>query len=376
MRRKVQIDLPAKTFFRNRTFKNIPWSDSGEKEVKAAELKNTLSQRGRFFRFAPEAWPLLPVRLAFFQRMFGYEKDSVRRTPSERNGRRLLNSSRILLTHIELANFKTKYYEMKSTSNRDDFSKKIKGILAKRAGFLCSICNCFTIGPSMESITSTTNIGVAAHITAAASGGPRYEPSIRSEERVSISNGIWLCQNHAAIIDRDTVKWTKEELLRVKEAHEKKIKKEIGIPNVVSNDGIDEINKISKSITTPREYAYLPVNSIIPSYRKLIDPILQDKQLGKDSILGVLMCETEGYIEKEANGITWTIFVNAEWLKWVVSGKRLKFHTDLKIPREHLYGQIPAWPDTHIEFLKVITETKTTFYWNRHPNGYLILAQR
>lgn len=265
---------------------------------------------------------------------------------------------------------------MKRPSNRDDFNVKTKETLAKRAGYFCSICNCLTMGPSMESVTSTTNIGVAAHITAAAPGGPRYDHLISSEERASISNGIWLCQNHAALIDRDIVKWTKEELVEIKEAHEKKVGSKIGIPFGLSIDDIDGMNKGSKGIITPREYAYLPVNETIPSYRKLIDPILEDKKLGEDSVLGVLMCETEGHSEKEANGITWTIFVNSEWLKWVVSGKMLKFHTDQKIPKEHIYGQIPAWPDAHLEFLKAIIKTKTTFFWNKHPNGYLILAQR
>ena len=44
---------------------------------------------------------------------------------------------------------------------------------------------------------------MAAHITAASPGGPRYDPSRTPEERRSVANGIWLCQNCAHLIDTD-----------------------------------------------------------------------------------------------------------------------------------------------------------------------------
>ena len=47
------------------------------------------------------------------------------------------------------------------------------------------------------------NIGVAAQITAASSGGPRYDASLTTEQRRSIDNGIWLCQNCATLVDKD-----------------------------------------------------------------------------------------------------------------------------------------------------------------------------
>jgi len=51
------------------------------------------------------------------------------------------------------------------------------------------------------------NIGVAAHITAAAEGGPRFDPSVSDVQRRSVSNGIWLCQNCAKLIDNDAKKY-------------------------------------------------------------------------------------------------------------------------------------------------------------------------
>jgi hypothetical protein len=48
-----------------------------------------------------------------------------------------------------------------------------------------------------------SNIGKAAHIAAAAAGGPRYISTMAPEQRGGIGNGIWLCSNCADMIDRD-----------------------------------------------------------------------------------------------------------------------------------------------------------------------------
>lgn len=87
---------------------------------------------------------------------------------------------------------------------RDDFSKQTLDILAKRVGIRCSNPGCrkLTTGPRSES-TQIINIGVGAHMTAAAPGGPRFDPSLSSEERKSPNNGIWLCQNCAKLVDND-----------------------------------------------------------------------------------------------------------------------------------------------------------------------------
>jgi hypothetical protein len=56
------------------------------------------------------------------------------------------------------------------------------------------------------------NIGVGAHMTAAASGGPRYDPSLIPGQRQSPENGIWLCQNCAKLIDNDPSRYPVETL--------------------------------------------------------------------------------------------------------------------------------------------------------------------
>ena len=51
------------------------------------------------------------------------------------------------------------------------------------------------------------DVGVAAHITAAAPGGPRYDPSLSPDQRADATNGIWLCQNCAKLVDNDPVQF-------------------------------------------------------------------------------------------------------------------------------------------------------------------------
>lgn len=105
---------------------------------------------------------------------------------------------------------------------RDDFTEKTKDILAKRVAFKCSKpdCSISCTGPNIDS-SKYTSIGVAAHITAACKGGPRYNENLSSEERKSVDNGIWLCQTHSRLIDSNpddfTVSMLKEWKLEAEE---------------------------------------------------------------------------------------------------------------------------------------------------------------
>ena len=108
---------------------------------------------------------------------------------------------------------------------RDDFTQKTKDILAKRAGMKCSICRRTTCGPHTDSEKSI-NMGVAAHITAAAPGGARYDASLTASKRKNINNGIWLCAYHASLVDKDDKAYTVESLLRDKNLAEDRAKQE------------------------------------------------------------------------------------------------------------------------------------------------------
>lgn len=105
---------------------------------------------------------------------------------------------------------------------RDDFSAKTKNTLQKRANLHCSNpdCQIHTSGWHTDD-EKATNVGVAAHITAASEGGPRYDPNLTSKERKSAKNGIWLCAKCAMCIDSDIESFPVGLLLKWKELAEK-----------------------------------------------------------------------------------------------------------------------------------------------------------
>lgn len=100
---------------------------------------------------------------------------------------------------------------MNMGNTRDDFTLATKELLANRVGRRCSNPNCrkLTCGANSDP-EKVTKIGVAAHICAAARGGPRYDASMTPEERKSFENGIWLCQSCSKLIDTDITRYPKE----------------------------------------------------------------------------------------------------------------------------------------------------------------------
>lgn len=89
-------------------------------------------------------------------------------------------------------------------TKRDNFPERVKRTLAMRVGYFCSNPNCRrpTAGPALDD-QKAVHHGKTAHISAAAPGGPRYDPNMTTEQRRSLSNGIWLCSNSAYIVDND-----------------------------------------------------------------------------------------------------------------------------------------------------------------------------
>ena len=111
---------------------------------------------------------------------------------------------------------------------RDDFTAKIKDALARRAGMCCSNPDCRqpTSGPH-EAPSRAVNIGVACHIAAASPRGPRYDSAMSVEERKSVENGIWLCQNCAKLIDSDEIRFSSDILHDWKRIAEESARRDI-----------------------------------------------------------------------------------------------------------------------------------------------------
>ena len=107
-------------------------------------------------------------------------------------------------------------------SNTHDFSPSTINLLADCAGHKCSNPECRrTTTGSSKMGGKKINLGEAAHITAAAPRGPRYNAKLSPEERSSYDNGIWLCSACAAMIDKDEEYYTVELLRKWKAEAEK-----------------------------------------------------------------------------------------------------------------------------------------------------------
>lgn len=104
---------------------------------------------------------------------------------------------------------------------RDDFSEEVKRTIANRVNNRCSNPDCCvpTSGPQLDPAKSL-NIGVAAHVTAASIGGPRYGASLSPQQRKHASNAIWLCQNCAKLVDNDEARFPESLLRRWKQSAE------------------------------------------------------------------------------------------------------------------------------------------------------------
>jgi hypothetical protein len=111
---------------------------------------------------------------------------------------------------------------------RDDFSDKVKLTLAKRVNFRCSVCDAHTVGPKTGTQDKEFSVGKAAHIKAAAPGGPRYDAEQSPAERASIENGLWACATCSDIIDRDADAYSVEQLHQIKEEAESLARRRVG----------------------------------------------------------------------------------------------------------------------------------------------------
>ncbi|TGL17376.1 hypothetical protein EHQ47_19465 [Leptospira bourretii] len=133
-------------------------------------------------------------------------------------------------------------------NNRTNFSTQTKELIGKLSGYHCSFpeCSQYTIGMTeSDEKKKVSSIGVACHIYPATSNPKvaRYDSKIPKDFLKSENNGIWMCQNHAKLIDDDDSSYTADLLFFWKKISEIKIQnsqrntknsKEIDFPLVSS----------------------------------------------------------------------------------------------------------------------------------------------
>lgn len=108
---------------------------------------------------------------------------------------------------------------------RENFTPKVRDLIAQGAGFQCSFpgCNRRTVGPG-PTAEYVSNSGYAAHIYAASAGGPRGRGGLTTSELTAAGNGIWLCGRHAKLIDNNKgISYPPEVLLSYKALHEARV---------------------------------------------------------------------------------------------------------------------------------------------------------
>lgn len=219
---------------------------------------------------------------------------------------------------------------------RDDFTKATKRALAERVAWRCSCPGCgqLTVGPSHESEKKTTMVGEAAHITAASKGGPRYDPNLTSEERKSISNGIWMCTHCAKIIDSDYTIYSPETIRKWKTTAEKETYQELKyFSNKINSHytlvqiGKDHIfrgvwKKVENKKWTfiVKDFVYGDLNSLIDFCSKIND----EKVAYSDKFIVI---ESQGDGRIIDNFVEWELNSDKEF--------EFSFHTNERIERLH-----------------------------------------
>jgi hypothetical protein len=147
--------------------------------------------------------------------------------------------------------FRSSFDEKLCSMRVHDFSLKTKRLLAQRVGYLCSSpeCRALTSGPSQRRDRSIT-AGDAARITAASPKGPRFDPTITSEERRAYDNGIWLCVLLARVVDQDESGHSVDLLRNWKCQAEAHARKHLGRPQSrpTASSGVERFVATAKSV--------------------------------------------------------------------------------------------------------------------------------
>lgn len=195
---------------------------------------------------------------------------------------------------------------------RDDFTQATKDLLAKRVGYRCSNPDCgkSTIGPSSEA-EKTVNIGVAAHIRAAALGGKRYDIRMTREQRSHVSNGIWLCQSCSKLIDSDAKRYTVERLHQWKAWAEEQAEMELRCRDAANrvNEDLEKLKFYLQCMDRPA------FQDALHSEVRMHDPQLQKfHQAIGDTIIAIntgILRDREGGILQRGEGKV--LMKNMQW---------------------------------------------------------------
>lgn len=147
---------------------------------------------------------------------------------------------------------------------RDNFLKSTIDILRDRVNNFCSNPTCkISTRSAHSSDNKTTSTGIAAHICAASKNGPRYDEDMTVTDRISATNGIWLCCNCATIIDKDHKKYPVEILFSWKTEAEKRVSDNHGYIYLTSSEAKENFESLL--IAKKAEFSKILDSAMSPS---------------------------------------------------------------------------------------------------------------
>jgi hypothetical protein len=167
---------------------------------------------------------------------------------------------------------------------RDEFSQKTRDTLRLRVANSCSNpeCKILSLEPQKSNSSKVSDTGAAAHICAAAPGGPRYDPTMTAEARKSIDNAIWLCRHCSIKIDNDPVAYPIELLHQWKRNAEFRISKNSNKMFYTHEESEYKVQRsfltsIGMNINEKFNYSLSEISKSINKYFNDLDPRLDIK---------------------------------------------------------------------------------------------------
>lgn len=192
------------------------------------------------------------------------------------------------------------------SKSRDEFTETTKRTMAERVAWRCSFPGCGknTVGPDSADPKKRINNGTAAHICAAAPNGPRYDQCMSTEERRSITNGIWMCKDHGTLIDSDYTIYSIDTLRQWKQEAEYKAAETLRDPSVekVAQSatflqlGDDLMINVRWSIVDSNKWVFELVGMVIGEISHLNQYILEFNNLNEHEKFAVI--ESQGDARK------------------------------------------------------------------------------
>lgn len=154
---------------------------------------------------------------------------------------------------------------------RDNFSKSVIDRLKARVAHRCSNPDCRVATSAPSGDDGVNSIGVAAHISAASPGGPRYDASMSSKQRASINNAIWLCANCSIDIDKDLGRYPVSLLTEWKNKAEAAARIELGNKQPKNNDAIDTVSMALTGF--PKSYISTAISNVHRASQKTLEEL-------------------------------------------------------------------------------------------------------